>query len=86
VVELDYQRVRRILQQEFKAAMQRRDLVLAHFNELNRDIPSGLPSPDGSLRIKIASRENQKAMMDVARAARRLTVFQVSGIIPDDLE
>jgi hypothetical protein len=85
-VELEYQRIRRILQEEFKAAMKRRDVALACFNEVNSDIPSGLPSPDGAQRIKNASRENHQAMVEVARAARRLTEFQVSGTIPDDLE
>ena len=52
-METDYQRVRRILEEQFQATVKVRDIAAATFAEVNRDIPSGLPHPDGIQRATL---------------------------------
>ena len=85
-METDYQRVRRILEEQFYEAVRRRDLTSAVFNEVSRDIPSGLPHPDGTQRIGNASRDFSHALKEVNRAVQRISDFQIRGIVPEDLK
>lgn len=86
VVETEYRRVRRILEEQFQAAVKRRDLASAIFLEVNRDIPSHLPAPDSTQRIYNASREYSAALKEVSGAVQRIADFQIRGIIPEDLK
>jgi len=84
-METDYQRVRRILEEQFHEAVRQRDLTSAIFDEVSRDIPSGLPHPDGSQRIANASRDFTHALKEVNRAVQRIADFQIRGIVPEEL-
>jgi hypothetical protein len=84
--ESNHERVRIILEQEFLEALQRRDFASSRFGEVNQDIPSGLPHPDGKQRIYRASREYSAALQELSRALRRLTDFREHGIVPEDLK
>ena len=86
VVETDYQRVRRMLEEQFQAAVKRRDLASSVFAEVSRDIPSRLPRPDGTQRIANASRDYKAALNEVSYAVQRIADFQIRGIVPDDLK
>jgi hypothetical protein len=50
-----------------------------------RDIPSGIPHPDGTERIRQARREVALSQENYLRANKRLRDFLVNGIVPDDL-
>ena len=50
------------------------------------DIPSGLPHPDGSLRIQNAAHALAAARNEVMRAHSRLDEFLARGVVPGDLE
>ena len=85
-MESDCERVRIILEQEFLEAIKRRDLASFRFSDATRDIPSGLPNPDGKQRIYNASKEYSAAQMELTRALRRLTDFRERRIVPEDLK
>ena len=86
LMETEYQRVSRILEEQFLAAVKRRDIAFAIFVEVNRDIPSGLPRPDGTQRIGKASNEYSAALKDVSRAVQRIADFKIRGVVPDELK
>jgi len=85
-MESDCERVRIILEQEFLEAIKRRDLASFRFSDATRDIPSGLPHPDGKQRIYSTSREYSAALNELIRALKRLTDFRDRGIVPEDLK
>ena len=55
------------------------------FNEVVRDIPSGLPHPDGTQRIHNLSRELADAREKLAAAITRLNDFVSYEVVPEDL-
>ena len=82
----DHDHVRKILADQFEAAVKRRNFASAHFDEVRKDLPSGLPHPDGTQRIAKASAEYVAALRDVGRAVQRIADFQSRGIVPEDLK
>jgi hypothetical protein len=52
---------RKKLKEQLKVATAAQKLAIKRFKEVIRDIPRGLPHPDGSDRIRIASRELTEA-------------------------
>jgi len=85
-IDKDYQRVRRILEEEFHAAITWRDAASAYFDEVRRAVLTGLPHPDGTQQITNASRDYAGALSALSRAALRITDFEARGIIPDNLK
>ena len=78
--------IRQVLQEDFDAAQDRRIEASKLFAEVMNDIPSGIPHPDGTDRIRLASREYSSSR-DVATAAmKRLSDFLIRGIVPPELE
>jgi len=86
LIETRHDRIHRILKEEFHAAVKRRDAASAYFHEVRRSVPSGLPHPDGTQRITNASRGYSAALDGLTRAVLRVTHFEVTGVIPDDLK
>ena len=79
------EKVRNQLQQELKNATQRAAIASAAFLEVTNQVPSGLPHPDGTQRIRNISHELAFARTELMRAHSRLDAFLLSGIAPDDL-
>jgi hypothetical protein len=52
---------RKELREQLRVATAAQKLAIKRFKEVIRDIPSGLPHPDGSDRIRIASHELSEA-------------------------
>ncbi len=77
--------VLQILDAEVDGALQRFNEASSHFRELVADIPSGIPQPDGALRIQKAGRAQRTASDQVQKALRRRDDFLVDAIIPEDL-
>jgi hypothetical protein len=83
---LEPEQIRKLLEDDFEAAQQRRIEASKLFAEVMSDIPSGIPHPDGTDRIRLASRE-YSASRDAAMAAmKRLSDFLIRRIIPPELE
>jgi hypothetical protein len=83
---IDGQQIRQLLQEEVDAAQQRRIAASKHFSEVIGDVPSGLPHPDGTDRIRLASREYSASRHAASEAMERLSDFMTQGIIPADLK
>jgi hypothetical protein len=83
-METDYQRVSKILEEQFQAAVKRRDEASARFNEASH--PSGLPHPDGTQRMIKATGEYGDALRGVTLAVQRIADFKIRGIVPEDLK
>jgi hypothetical protein len=83
---IDPQEVRQLLQDDFDAAQQRRIEASKRFTEVMGDIPSGLPLPDGTDRIRLASREYSASREEATAAMKRLSDYLIRGTIPPELE
>ena len=77
--------VRNQLQQELKDPTERAARASSAFLEVTSQVPSGLPHPDGTQRIRNISHELAFARTALMRAHSRLDEFLVSGIAPEDL-
>ena len=77
--------INRVLMGELAAAHSRHTAAANHFHLLMKEIPSGLPHPDGSQRIHAAGREAHEALEVYVRALKRFSDFTVHRIIPSDL-
>ena len=79
------EKVRDRLQQELKDATEQAASASAAFLAVTSQVPSGLPHPDGTQRIRNISHELAFARTALMRAHSRLDEFLVSGIAPEDL-
>ena len=84
-MEAEYQRVRRLLEGEFQAAVRRREEASCHFDNAIRRIPRGVPHPNRAQDIVDASVAYSAALRDVSRAVQRIADFQIRGIVPTEL-
>ena len=79
-------RVTAILFGDLDEAIQRSDNANDAFTALLSNIPNGDPQPDGTQRIRNASRDLTAAREAMMKAHNRLTDFLNTGIVPDDLK
>jgi hypothetical protein len=70
---------------ELTKARENARLANQAFLAVMKDIPSGIPHPDGVQRIHSVSAENAQARKNLENARVRLQQFQAYGYIPDDL-
>uniref|UniRef100_Q01PA5 Uncharacterized protein n=1 Tax=Solibacter usitatus (strain Ellin6076) TaxID=234267 RepID=Q01PA5_SOLUE len=85
---LDYskrQEVWRHLWDQLEKARYEQLIASACFDLLVKSGPSGLPHPDGSLRIQKASREANAALLQYMDALKRFRDFSLNGTVPEDL-
>lgn len=64
-----------ILRERLAAAQRRRDEASDRFDLIIRDIPIGIPQPDGTQRIQRASNQYRAALDEVLMALRTLNDF-----------
>jgi hypothetical protein len=83
---IEHLRIHRLLQAEYASAMARMDSASEQFQATMREVPSGLPHPDGIQRIHNVSRLLSAARQELKEARTRLDNFAVHGIVPDDLK
>jgi hypothetical protein len=79
------EKVHDLLQDELKKATERAASASAAFLDVTSQVPSGLPHPDGTQRIRNIAHELAFARTELMRAHSRMDTFLVSGIAPDDL-
>jgi hypothetical protein len=78
--------IRTVLLQELVAATARSNEASRQFDDVMGRLPSGIPYPDGSQRIKNASNALTIARKEMSTAHNRLNDFLSRGIVPDDLK
>jgi hypothetical protein len=72
------------LREALDAARQRSDAASQHFDEIIRDVPSGLPHPDGVERVRIASSEFIRSRQQLMEAHLKLESFIAHGTVPEE--
>jgi hypothetical protein len=82
---MERERILRVLRAELAAAQHRRDEAAGRFDQIIRDVPSGIPHPDGTERIKQASGEYGRTQSEALAAFARLNDFLIHGKIPPHL-
>lgn len=55
------------------------------FWKIAGDTPSGLPHPDGALRVENAARAQTVAMVNYTKALRQFNAFLLEGTVPEEL-
>jgi hypothetical protein len=56
-----------------------------NFRSIMSDIPSGIPQPDGTLRIELAGTAFRIAIDDYSVALREFNNFLIDGAVPERL-
>ena len=85
-MESEHERIGKVLRDDFDAALKRQNIASEAFVEIIRDVPSGLPHPDGVQRIKNVSDALAAAHDEMIEAMTKLRDFENRGIIPGDLK
>jgi hypothetical protein len=55
------------------------------FQSIVKDIPSGIPRPDGELRIRQFGAASRAALQSYRLALMRFSDYCISGTVPEDL-
>jgi hypothetical protein len=82
----DQETILQALRQDLEAARKRAAIASAHFDEVVKKVPSGIPYPDSVRRIHKASSEYAEAQTTAFAALMRLNEFLVYGTLPPGLE
>jgi hypothetical protein len=85
VPDVSDHRVRAVLLRDLVQATASVSAALREFNSVIDQYPSGLPHPDGSQRIRNASRSLSITRLKMMKAYSRLDDFLAKGIVPEDL-
>jgi hypothetical protein len=78
--------LKKLLRDDFDAALKQQDAAAKGFVETICDVPSGLPHPDGVQRIKNVSDALAAAHDETIEAMTKLRDFENRRIIPGDLK
>jgi len=78
--------IRLKLLQEVQEATDHLNSAAKAFGVVFKDIPSGMPPPDSTLRVSQISSELTTARAAMMKAHRRLNEFLSRGMIPEDLK
>jgi hypothetical protein len=76
------EQIEAILAQEVERAETNWHLQKARFAEIVADIPSGLPHPDGVMRIKIAAGNHHRALREYRTALNEFSAFAINLVVP----
>jgi hypothetical protein len=85
-MESEHERIGKVLRDDFDAALKQQNIASEAFVEIIRDVPSGLPHPDGVQRLKNASDALAAAHDEMIEAMIRLRDFENRGFIPGDVK
>lgn len=75
-----------ILREEVQRARRVYEVAHAHFSSVTTDIPSHLPSPDGTDRIRNAGKAYRATMDAYSAALKEFNDFLTSGVVPERLK
>jgi hypothetical protein len=82
----DHETILLALRQDLEAARKRAAIASAHFDEVVKKVPSGVPYPDSTHRIQKATSEYAEAQSAALAAQMRLNEFLIYGTLPPGLE
>jgi hypothetical protein len=75
--------IEQLLFSNLEIARERYNLTRQVFNEVIRDIPSGLPHSDGALRVRVAGRQNNENLTAYSKAITEFSEYLTSGTVPE---
>jgi len=73
------------LEEALSSAQSRREAASERFSDVIKQVPSGIPHPDGAARVHEVAEEYRDAQRQVSNAYRRMSDFLVNGTVPPDL-
>jgi hypothetical protein len=82
---MERERILRTLRAELAAAQHRRDEAAECFDEMIREVPTGIPHPDGPERIRQIAHEYGRTQAEATAAFGRLNDYLIHGKIPPHL-
>ncbi len=77
--------IEEFLKEQLERARAEYDAAHKKFDSLIMDIPSGIPQPDGNLRIRQAGEASRAALQNYKRALKRFSEYALSRTVPKDL-
>jgi hypothetical protein len=83
---MDHVEILKTLLDDVARATEASDDANESFRLVMKDIPSGMPHPDGVQRIHNVSSANAVARKNLHVARARLQQYQVYGFVPKDLK
>lgn len=81
----EYQEIEERLKGDLEKARAEYQAACGEFHSLVKDIPSGIPQPDGELRLRQTGEASRAALQNYTRALTRFSQYTLSGIVPEDL-
>ena len=82
----DRERIAGVLRMKIETARIRQFVANKALDDIVHKMPSAIPAPDGTLRIREAERKYQQALKTIELAARSLNDFLLNGRVPPDLD
>jgi hypothetical protein len=83
---MDRERIIETLKERVRVARAHRDLTSSAFDQVLKSVPSGIPHPDGTERVRQASQKWAHAQNALTEAVWELNEFTMRGVVPRDLE
>lgn len=80
---MDRIEILRRLDEDLQKAREWRASASAHFDEVTRGIPSGVPFPDNVARINFASKQYTHSLEAVSEALKRRNYFLIHERLPE---
>ena len=77
--------MRETLKAQLQQAQLEYEATLRSFDRIIKELPSGIPQPDGSLRIHKAGQASTSALQNYRSALKRFSEFTLHGRLPADL-
>jgi hypothetical protein len=81
----EYVEIEERLKGDLEQARAQYQAACGEFDLLVKDIPSGIPHPDGELRIRQTGEASRAALQTYTLALKRFSQYTLSGIVPQDL-
>ena len=82
----DYLAIEERLRGDLEKARAEYHAACGDFHSLIKEIPAGIPQPDGELRIRRAAEASRTALQNYTIALTRFSQYTLSGIVPEDLK
>jgi hypothetical protein len=78
--------IEKILCAELEVAKKRNALAADTFRAVMNEVPSGIPTADGTFRIEIVGAERRTALQELQIALKRYNGLIVLGIVPEEFK
>jgi hypothetical protein len=80
----DHEDILQFLREQLSATRIEYTKASTEFDLMVKEVPSGIPQPDGTLRIQRAGRASRAALQNYRRALKRFANFTLEGRVTDD--